>query len=391
MQNISELGMGCTRCGACVQICPIKCVSLDFDFCNPIVDESKCIGCGKCVKSCHMINKPALKKMEAAYLAVSKNRVILKNSASGGAFASIAFEILKSGGVVYGCAWNEKTWLAEQIRITDIAQIPLLQGSKYVQSQTGDTFIQARKDLKDGKNVLYSGLPCQIAGLYAFLNEEYSNLITIDLVCHGSPKEDLFQKYIASYEKKYSLKVLKWNFRAHTRNKVGYFGNAKVKKGKFTYTRPILWNADCYYNAFMNGDLSKKECFSCEYAQRLRIGDLTLGDSWGIEKIFPDKRAGNISELFVNSLKGEKLIGGSTLLNLTHLDVNQICQYNGQLNTPADKPETSDAFWTNYQDGGWEKVMGAYLKSTKLKRIKAYLVYYFPSCLKKVVHRLRRR
>lgn len=168
----------CCGCGACMNVCPKNAIRMAEDevgFVYPEIDQNLCVGCGACKKACGYQTQPLMQKSEAVYAAASNNDNFLRKSASGGAFAVLAENVLKKDGVVYGAALPLENGKLEpkHLRIDTVERLPELQGSKYVQSAIGDTYAQAQKDLLDGKRVLFSGTPCQIAGLKQYLKKDY--------------------------------------------------------------------------------------------------------------------------------------------------------------------------------------------------------------------------
>ena len=203
----------CTGCGACVQRCPKQCISWvqrEFGFRYPQIDKEACINCGLCEKVCpidKMVEAPVAQK---AYAAVHRNSEVLAKSTSGGAFTAIADVIFAQGGIIYGAAMMDDMQV-KHIRASSKDEIELLRSSKYLQSDTGTTYQMAEHDLKQGKEVLYSGTPCQIDGLNNFLGKDYENLYTIDIVCHGVGSQAYFDKYMDFARERYGkIKALRF-------------------------------------------------------------------------------------------------------------------------------------------------------------------------------------
>ena len=189
----------CTGCEACIQICPQKCISTqqgEFDFLYPVVDEDRCIDCHLCEKVCPIDKDVSAPEDQKASAAVNKDKKVLVNSTSGAAFSALSDHVLGQNGVVYGCAMDGMK--VHHVRIDNLRNLKRLRGSKYVQSRIGNVFKEAEADLQEGRKVLFSGTPCQIAGLKYYLRKEYENLITVDIVCHGVGSQAYFDKFLDS-------------------------------------------------------------------------------------------------------------------------------------------------------------------------------------------------
>lgn len=302
----------CTGCMACVQICPVKALSVcrsedGFDY--PRL-TGNCIGCGKCLSVCPKEN--AVKSNEAitVYAGSDNRSSVIEKSASGGFFYAAAEAIINIGGVVFGCAWNSKNE-AEHIRVVKFDELAKLQGSKYVQSRIGNTFAEAKKDLENGLSVLFSGTPCQIAGLKGFLSVEYSNLFTLDLVCHGVPSQQFLDTYLAQVELNSGATVSEISFRDKQINGWALIGSIKFKNIKH---RSIVIHPgnSFYYYYFDTGNIYRPSCYTCKYASPERVGDITIGDYWGIEKEKDIQHKlpiiNGVSMVMVNTTTGEDLI-----------------------------------------------------------------------------------
>lgn len=307
VKNVEE--ETCCGCGACYQICSRRCIRMkqnERGFLIPVVDEEACINCGACVKVCPENVQPFMNTVQKAYVAIAKNKKILSMSTSGGIFGVLAENVITAGGIVYGCMWREGIY-AQQVRIECIEELQKIQKSKYVQSDTKKTFIEVRKDLKSGKNVLYSGTACQIAGLRKFLNGNEGKLITIEVACHGVPSIGLFQKYICWKEKIEKEQVCEIQFRNKEKHKKGehYKFCLKYKGGREQY---FISDEDPYYGSFLEGKTLRKTCYHCKYKRIERISDILLGDYWGVEKEHPKFPAQNgASAVVIASNKGEQL------------------------------------------------------------------------------------
>ena len=379
--NTLKLNKECTGCTCCKNICPVNAISFDKNaegFMEPYIDDEKCILCGKCLKKCpqkKIINNNL--KKQACYVAQIKDKDKLLVSASGGVFYALAKKFLDQNGIVYGAAYT-KNIAIEHIRINNIHEVHKLQGSKYVQSHLNNIFKKVEEDLKNGLKVLFSGTPCQIAGLHEFLSKPYKNLFTIDLICHGVPSQAIFKKYLSYLERKYKGKIVSYDFR--NKEKKGWDTNYKIEfeSGKKIFGSGKL---DIYYQAFLTGKIYRECCYQCKYANMNRVSDITIGDFWGIENVLPEFNTINgVSGILINSEKGKKIfdeIGNS--LEFYEVDPNELKKYNGNLNTPTNRPDIRNIIYTDLKDKEFKNtvIFSAYNKS-----IKNIISYKIPTNLK---------
>ncbi len=297
----------CTACSACENICPenaINMISDDDGFHIPDINYEKCISCGLCVKKCPVITPLHKYDVEPSrvYAAWSNDRKNRMSSSSGGVFGTLARYVIEDlHGIVFGAAYNEDMQL-EHISVECTEKLELLKGSKYLQSDIGLTFREVRSFLKQKKYVLFVGTPCQIAGLYSYLGKDSDYLFTCDLVCHGVPSPQLFQKYISYLKNKYKQPVLKnFSFR--------YLEGWCVRTS-FEYKNKIktLVGIDNFYiKAYLKNYLHRESCYKCRFSKFPRQGDFTLGDFWGIGRETPfihDVQKG-LSLVIVNTPKGQ--------------------------------------------------------------------------------------
>lgn len=380
----------CCGCGACVNICPrtaINMVEDEYGFLYPQIDESKCVRCQKCKTVCAFQNVKEKNEPLETYAAISKNREQASQSASGGIFAALATQVIQEGGIVFGAAFSENYGVAHR-GIEDVEHLFFLQGSKYVQSKIGNTYQQAKGYLEKGKKVLFSGTPCQIAGLKSFLGKKYVNLLTVDIICHGVPSEKIFLSYLHSLEKKYGGKIKYFTFRD---KRIGWGINGRVvfdvenRKNKSIR----LWQSgSSYLYYFIRGWLYRENCYRCKYAGRNRPGDITLGDYWGIEKQHPEflssgwDEGNGISVIVVNTEKGQNILGELKKIECKQSQFEKAAVANGQLKHPSEKGKRNEILEL-YKKNGWGALEKRYKKKIGIKKYSSQIKYVIPKRLKR--------
>jgi len=298
----------CTGCGACVSICPTEALKLEADgwgYYRSKLEIGKCIECGKCVKVCPAIKLPERKNLStpSCYEVIAADADILFGSSSGGIFPLLAQKIFEKDGCVVGAAWTDDLSV-KHIMIDDEVDLPKLQKSKYLQSYLGNMFKDVERQLKNNKSVLFSGCPCQVAGLHTYLGVEYDNLISVDLLCANAPSTAFFKKYIADT---FPEGVKKYEFRNKTRG-----WNCVCVKVDTVIEKDIIrmgGKEDDYQRVFHNHTMCAPHCEKCKYQKAPRLGDLTMGDFWGIGGKDPelDTKQG-VSVVLCNNQKGKAFL-----------------------------------------------------------------------------------
>ncbi len=315
----------CTGCGACAQVCIHNALVMEEDhegFLYPKLNPKKCVECGLCERTCPVVNdKSNMKEKQSYYLSTSNDLQECIKSATTGLCSIVSRYILEEGGIVYGCMLDEKIWKARHIRIVSIDEIDIIRNSKYLQSDTADTFSLVRNDLKIGKTVLYIGTPCEVAGLKSFLRKDYDHLFIIDIICHGVFSPKLMTKEVSYWEKRYNCRIKNFRFRSKLKYPWNYGGIVNfdiVKDNNIckhkehhascspTY-RSFAYSGDgLYYNL-------RESCYKCHFRSEKRYGDLTVGDAWGISEDYPQyftqkNRRYGLSLLLINNQKGHSLV-----------------------------------------------------------------------------------
>lgn len=297
----------CYGCTACFAVCPQKCISMvdiGEGFLYPKIDINRCVKCNLCEKVCPVINKPHEGDDFVTYAAYNKNDKIRKNCSSGGIFAQMAYHALLEKGIVYGAAFESDYQSVCHIRIESERNLPRLYTSKYMQSRLNDTYQLVRKDLKEGKKVLFSGTPCQVGGLKTFLGKEYENLLCVDFICHGVPSEKIWKIFTNKLIKKYNHKIDSANFRFKEDGSprlLLLFGNHEYKQTQ---------SENLFYQAFLSDICLRKSCYQCQFKGKYGFSDITIADFWGIQSVCPEMNdEKGTSLVIVNSSKGSVIWG----------------------------------------------------------------------------------
>lgn len=367
----------CCGCTACMNICPKHAISMEEDeegFLYPKVDKKLCVECGMCKKACAFQNgyniDSRLNNIEV-YATKNKSDEIRKISSSGGMFYEIAKYVLDRNGVVYGVIFDD-SFHAKHVRTDNIDGIKKMMGSKYSQSELETTYLNVKKDLLEGRKVLFTGTPCQIAGLNNFLqNIDKSNLLLIDIICHGAPSPKLFQEYIHFLEKIKGKKIKGYNHR--------------TKKNGWVHTEEVIFDDDdndyksrlsqTWKRIFYTDLALRPSCYNCKYTNTSRPGDITIGDFWGIE-LYDSEFADNkgVSLVIINTTKGKEIFDFiSSNLIIKKRDIKEAVNKNPQLKEPRKISFSErEKFWNNYKIKGFKYIAnkyGGYNNIGKLKNL----------------------
>ena len=383
----------CCGCRACENICPQNAITMEKNqegFYYPKVNYEKCVDCGLCRKACPMANKIDKNKEKyleqpKCYAVTTKNEDVLNKSTSGGMFYEIAKYVLDKNGIVYGSTMD-KDLKVKHIAIERLEEMPKIMGSKYVYSDLGDCFKKIREQLNINKVVLFSGLPCQCAALQNYLLKDYDNLITVEVVCHGTPNQELFDKYIIYLENKEKAKVIDYKFRSKEASRWGkYKSLVTYKKENKIFSRKINADFDKYYSAFLNAESLRKSCYVCPFANKERKSDITLGDFWGIENINTKLSSKNgVSSTIINTNKGLTIFN-NILNNVDYKEVTftEISKKNLQLTTPSNRGNNRNDWYNDFESKefiknkkvklNFKKVLKTIIPSSLIKKIKELL------------------
>lgn len=358
----------CCGCSACFNICPVQAITMQEDregFKYPKIDERSCINCGKCEKACPVLHaETAGRTLHPAFYAVwNRQDEARLRSSSGGVFRVLAEDVLADGGVVYGAAFDVHNRLRHVRAESADALVPLT-GSKYVQSEIGTAFCQVRADLKNGRRVLFTGTPCQVAGLYAFLGGDDANLLTADVLCHGVPSPAVFERYLESLGVGEKCRI-------EFRNKDNGWKKYEVVVGDRVHE---TFRANAYMKGFLSNLYLRPSCASCRFVGCRRPGDLTLGDFWGagnFRKRYDDDKGTSL--VLLNSPKARSIF--QTLQDKFSLaeqvPSDSAVPFNPSL-VHASKPDARRAaFFDDFKAGkSWEELAASYITTEKPPRRK---------------------
>ena len=329
----------CVGCSSCANICPVGAIIMKKNnegFYYPEIDLKKCINCGKCRKSCPALNKPIEKGiLIECYAAKAKDKEIKKKSSSGGIFYLLAKNILEDGGIVYGA--NLSNLCVKHIRITKISDLYKIQGSKYTQSKLSDTYIQIKKDLDKKKKVLFSGTPCQISGLKAFLRKEYENLYLASIICHGVMSEELIKKRVKEFEEKFDTKIKSVNYRT---KKNGWY-TSSIEYDSQIINKVYSFMDDPLMYMYLKDYILRESCYNCpSKGIENNLADIVIGDYWGIHDEHPEMFDNNgVSSVIIKTQKGKELFECiSDNIEKIDTEYNKIIKYNYSFEKSVERP-----------------------------------------------------
>lgn len=349
----------CCGCTACVSVCPKKCISLSEDtegFLYPVVDSVKCIDCGFCELVCpvlHPVNNNSIEPL--VYAAINNDESVRLQSSSGGIFTLIAELVLDRGGVVFGACFDQN-WNVVHDYTETKEGLARFRGSKYVQSHVGNSFIQVKSFLDSGREVLFSGTPCQVAGLKNYLRKPYSNLLTVDLVCHGVPSPEVWKKYLQeTVSRAYGIKKKKVvnfgdyisdiSFRAKDKGWKEYnikiiFRNGMVEMMPFS--------ENPYMNVFLSDLSLRPSCYACPTKLHRAQSDITLADFWGVNEIKPDIDDDKGCGLILINCEEKRDFLYRMNCQLLQQQLERVVEYNPCILSTVNEPANRDFFWAVY-------------------------------------------
>lgn len=382
----------CYGCRACENRCPTGCITIAENqegFLFPKIDQEKCTECGLCFKVCPAVEENLSgifhEPSSNVYAAWNNNLNERLNSSSGGIFPALAKNVLKNNGVVYGCSWKDETMEAHHIRISSALDIHKLQGSKYVQSSTDDTFKRVENELNVGLKVLYTGTPCQIAGLTLFLGKDYDNLTTVDLICHGTPGNGVLSRYVTYLEEKHG-KITDLKFR--DKKKSGYSAYISFTTAGKRKIMELI-GLSPYMVGYYKGLYNRESCYLCDFTTTKRVSDITISDFWGLNLFHPELTKENkfgVSCILCNTEKGISVIH-SIKENLVTVESNlKYCSANQpSLLSPQKRPDYRNKIFKEIEEKGFKCL------ATGILRPRHFILYkIIPDRLRKMLRSLKK-
>lgn len=380
----------CTSCKACLCACPKNCISFienELGYVYPQIDSDSCVDCGNCAKVCHVLNEVESNDSINAYAAWSLDANDRKSSTSGGVASVFYQSILSQDGVCYGAIIDEK--LNVIIDGYSDENIIKFKKSKYVHSDMGSTYTRIKRDLLNGKKVIFIGLPCQIASVKSFLKKDYDNLILVDLICHGTPPQKHFLEHIAHIEEKCEKNTSNISFRKD--NSFMFLCYAQGEDKPFYKKNK---NADAYMLPFFESLNYYDSCYTCKYAQNKRVSDITIGDFWGLglKEPFNHPYSGAISLVLINTEKGKNFFE-STKHSLFYEErpTWEALSGNDQLNNPSKASVNRERFLSLYKEVGFDSAVENIYREFMKKEERAYIKNQRYIKLRRLVKKLIRR
>ena len=339
----------CTGCSACRSSCPVNAIQMVPDeegFLHPQVEENRCLRCGICHDVCQVFAERAVNSFQQRYFAFKNRNDIREKSSSGGAFTALSDSVLKKNGIIAAACMDEH-FHVRHIITEDPTDRDRMRGTFYVQSDLGECFSKIQSSLKDERQVLFVGTPCQVQGLKLFLKREWENLITVDLVCHGAPSPMVFDKFIAFLKQKGKLE--QFLFRDKSLGWKGYHVSAVIDGDK---VKDKLW-LQSFNDLFSHNLINRKSCSDCPYTNYERAGDLTIGDFWGIKDTLPgfyDEHG--VSLILCNTAKGYEALTALDSVEMREVKKEQTRQ--NSLIKPAKASANRNAAFRLLKNDGYE-------------------------------------
>lgn len=380
MERVYDTKLECCGCTLCAEKCPTNAISMEMTdgFSYPVIDPALCIDCGLCRRVC-IIQHPfeGASNTVEAFAGKIHNEDVRMKSSSGGAFTVLSDAILDAGGVVCGAVFDELMHVRHAV--TDTAHVrDTMRGSKYVQSDMNGVYAQLQAALKAGRKVLFTGNPCVVAAIKRRFKEFEEQLYTVDLICHGVPSPEMWHGYIAYIERLYGKSVADYTFRDKQKGWRDYHAVVTFSDGTAMENTNAI---DSYVELFRYDLCLRPSCTACPYTSMQREGDITLGDFWGVHKVFPtmDDNKG-VSAILINTEKGKELLPYlQDRMQLEPCTAEDIAAGQPNMYHPSKASVKADAFARDLHTLPFEKVVKKYTRVGRKRRV--------IDAVKKVLHK----
>lgn len=373
----------CCGCGACFQVCPHNCIAIKEDeegFSYPFINQAKCINCGLCKKVCPFNSSLQEVVPLNAFAAINVDSKERAQSSSGGVFSVLANAIIKQGGIVFGAKFD-KDWSVRHVGVESMEELNSLRGSKYLQSWMGEEYRHAEKELKKGRRVLFCGTPCQIAGLKQYLQRDFSNLITVDFICHGVPSPKLWKWYLNNMPSFRPSAITSVYFRDKTNGWSNFEIRIEHSDESVTNSYAVPFWANSYMSAFLSNLSLRPSCYSCKVKCGRSHSDLTLADFWGVENVAPsyydDK---GTSLVLANTMKAMELLENDCIKK-NKVDFKEAIANNWCWERSVEKNDNRSLFFRRYKDHPHD--FDSFVKEINQKRSSVFSLIkrYIKRCL----------
>ncbi len=386
MNEVTEK-QACVGCGVCAARCPQTCITMEADsegFRYPQIDTTRCVDCALCRSVCPSASAAVPLAKPVSFAAYTRDEDIRLKSSSGGIFRLLAEQVLKDGGAVVGAAWDEDGRLVHRV-VRDEEALSLLYGSKYLQSDLEAVLPAVETLLKNNQTVLFSGTPCQIAAMRAYLKKDYETLLCQGVVCHGVPSPLVWEQYRTSLEKRYGAKATAVSFRDKRDGWKAFSLAVQFENGAEYVAQQ---GQDPYMQCFLKNYTLRPSCYQCRFKGTRADADLLLADFWGIAHVAPsfgDDRG--VSLVIVNTDRGQALWKAvQARAEVKEVPIESALPYNTAITRSVAPVPKRARFFEEFHRNGTEQAYRKFAKTTRLQRWKqrgAWYWYRVKSLLKK--------
>lgn len=361
----------CSGCTACAAACSVGCITMKADaegFLYPVVDESRCVHCGRCDAVCPA-EHPILREDRdvIAWGAKAIDEALRMESSSGGVFSLLALETLRNGGVVFGAALRDDCRSVHHIMVQKEEDLAALRGSKYLQSDLEDSFRAVKEQLQAGKQILFSGTPCQNSGLKAFLGRDYEGLLTVAIICHGAPSPKLWNHYLDHLQRESKDRIAGIRFRSKDNGWRQYQLQLLTKYGKQSVGTA---GDNPYLQMFLKDQCLRQSCYQCAAKDGNCGADLILGDFWGVENVVPELDDDKGTSLVLSlTEKGKQCFSGLQALTCIEVETEKALQGNPAYRSSVCKPTERGSFYEDLSRMQFGEMQRKYLRLTPKQKV----------------------